>query len=149
MAGSTLFQSCDYCFTRRYKLTRSIEKCYNNGIDTISLPDMTHFQWDSVYFFPNGYGDGDWAPIQKRLPCYTKEMWCDVGERLVFVKEGNVVYEEAWYWTDIYPKGFVFLDFTPRGFMCCGKDDAVFKVAKTTGANDYFILNLSRVHLAE
>lgn len=138
MGISILMPSCKCFFLRRFKVTHSIENCLRNGHNIIKLSEVTHFQWDSVYFFPNGYGHGDWGPIHKRLPCYTREMFVDIGDRWVFVKDEKVVYEEAWYTTQIYPEGFTFLIFSPGGFFAFSKEDAVFKISNYESINSYF-----------
>lgn len=57
------------------------------------VKDVTTFKWDKVYIFSIGASLED---IEKTLGIPYK-LWQDVGDRIIFIEKGKVVYHEEYF----------------------------------------------------
>ena len=57
------------------------------------VKDVTTFKWDNVYIFSIGASLED---IEKTLGIPYK-LWQDVGDRIIFIEKGKVVYHEEYF----------------------------------------------------
>jgi hypothetical protein len=68
-------------------------KCGDEQACRLPLKDVTDFKWDKVYVFPVG---ASLEEIDQALGFHYKQ-WEDIGERIIFVSNNQVVYHEDFF----------------------------------------------------
>lgn len=78
------------------------------------VKDVTNFKWDKVYIFSIGASLED---IEKTLGVPYKQ-WQDVGDRIIFVENGKVVYHEEYFsYPEHIEKGRTFFELSKAPFV--------------------------------
>ena len=72
---------------------RLYSKCGDKQPCRLPLKDVTDFEWEKVYVFPVG---ASLEEIDQTLGFHYKQ-WEDVGEKIIFVSKGQVVYHEDYF----------------------------------------------------
>ncbi|MCG7856950.1 hypothetical protein MD537_08230 [Flavihumibacter sediminis] len=68
-------------------------KCDKQDTCIRQVKDVTNFKWDKVFIFPVG---ASLEEIEKVLGVPYKQ-WQDVGDRIILVNQGKVVYHEEYF----------------------------------------------------
>jgi hypothetical protein len=72
---------------------RLYSKCGNKQVCRIPLKDVTDFRWEKVYVFSAGTSLEE---MDQALGFHYKQ-WEDIGEKIIFVLKGKVVYHEDYF----------------------------------------------------
>ena len=101
-------------------------KCDGQNNCIRQVKDVTNFKWDKVYIFSVGASLED---IQKTLGV-PYEQWQDVGDRIIFVEKGKVVYHEEYFpYPEHIEKGRTFFELSKTPYV--GQyNTATFSVTK-------------------
>lgn len=85
------------------------------------------FTWDTMYYFS---GKCSLEDIEKELGIKFDYYYDDVGDRVVFLYQGNIVYQQSWFYNPENKLEGVFFDTQERMFKV-GKDRAKFRGEKS------------------
>ncbi|MFA8300546.1 MAG: hypothetical protein ACEPOV_10315 [Hyphomicrobiales bacterium] len=69
------------------------EKCKVGSGCIIDIAEITNFQWDTMCFYSGSYSLDE---INRDLGFKLKE-YTDIGDRLIFLNKGKLVYQEEWF----------------------------------------------------
>ena len=116
-------------------VSKAWEKCKNNTSCIVDFADLMTFEWDTMCFYSVGYSLEE---INENLGFELRE-WRDVGDRVIFLNKGKVVYHQEWFPTPSKPpKGTRFVAEYPitvdRFKFKIGKPEAKFEVIKNDKA---------------
>lgn len=100
-----------------------VKRTYNNGIDTIDLGETLPFDWDTMYWFPSN------IPLEEINSIVNiNKYWQDVGDRIVFVKDGKIVYYKEYF--PYHETPLERICFNPNSVQAYHKNDALFSIEK-------------------
>ena len=102
-----------------------VKRTYNNGNDTIDFGEALCFEWDKMYWFSIGYSLDNINPIVN-----INAFWQDVGDRIVFVKNGRVVYHKEYF--PCHETPLKRISFNPDSALVFQKDNALFAIEKVS-----------------
>ena len=115
---------------------RLYSKCGDKQECRQPLKDVTDFEWEKVYVFPVGASLDE---IDQTLGLHYKQ-WEDIGEKIIFVSKGQVVYHEDYFPYPEMKNGTVRFELTNPPYKS-GYNEAVFSVErKETEGGKYFYL---------
>jgi hypothetical protein len=101
------------------------EQCGDKSNCIIDFANSMQFQWDTMYFFS---GANSLEDINKELG-FSYTQWEDIGDRVIFLNKGKIVYHKDWFPTADEPvKGAVFI--TDLDKLKLTKSEAKFKISK-------------------
>jgi hypothetical protein len=105
------------------------QKCENSNDCIIDFSTIMWFEWDTMCFYS---GSNSLEDINKDLGFELKE-FTDIGDRLIFLNNGKVVYQKEWFPEPSEPtEGSVFV--TDLKKMKLSKSDTKFKIKKESRA---------------
>jgi hypothetical protein len=116
---------------------RLYSKCGDKQACRMRLKDVTDFKWDRVYVFPVG---ASLEEIDQALGFHYNQ-WKDIGEKIIFVSKGQVVYHEDYFPYPEMKNGA--LRFELSNSLYIGLyNDAVFSVEKqeTEGGKFFYLV---------
>ncbi|WP_121964635.1 hypothetical protein [Myroides sp. N17-2] len=110
-------------------IEQKVELCVNKTNDCIlDFSELICPEWDTMYYFSVGVSLDEIEQIIGGS--YTE--WEDIGDRVVFLNNGKIVYQKYWFPTiDQAIKGVVFV--TDVKTFKVSKTDAKFKATKQDG----------------
>lgn len=102
----------------------TIVKCaYNNGNDTIDFSEALCFEWDRMYWFSVGY------PLEYVNSIVNiNRFYPDMGDRIVFVNDGRVVYFREYF--PYHETQLKRVSFNPDLALVFQRDNALFAIEK-------------------
>lgn len=101
------------------------EQCNKNLNCVVDFSNVMGFEWDTMCFYSVGNSLDD---IEKDLG-FVYEQWTDIGDRVIFLHKGKIVYQKDWFPTVDKPvEGIVFL--TDLKKFRITKSNAKFKIKK-------------------
>lgn len=101
------------------------QKCENSNDCTIDFSSLMWFEWDTMCFYS---GSNSLEQINRDLGFELKE-FTDIGDRVIFLNKGKVVYQKEWFPEPSSPtKGTIFVtDLTKFKLQ---KSETKFKLKK-------------------
>lgn len=100
-----------------------VRNTYESGLRSVDLGEALWFDWDTMYWFPSN------IPLDEiNSMVDINGFWQDVGDRVVFVKEGKVVCYDEFFPYHETPMERICLD--PDSVQVIRKEDASFLIRK-------------------
>lgn len=122
---SVLLTSCSEKNNIDNIVSEKWEKCDNHVDCVVDFATSMQFQWDTMYFFSGANSKED---IEKELRL-TYDQWEDVGDKVIFLNKGNIVYQQDWFLNpDKLVDGTVFL--TDLKMFKIDKSSSKFRISK-------------------
>lgn len=69
------------------------EKCNNKEECIVNLAVLMDFKWDTMFYFSSAYSLEE---INKELG-FKLEKFTDIGDRVLFINKGKIVYQKEWF----------------------------------------------------
>jgi hypothetical protein len=108
-----------------YIVADKYQQCEENTICVIDFSALMWFEWDTMCFYS---GANSLDEINKDLG-FELEEYIDVGDRIIFLNKGKVVYYQEWFPEPSKPlEGTVFV--TDLKKIRLPKSDTKFKIKK-------------------
>ncbi len=130
-------------------ITRAEQKCMGGSDCVITLKEVTKFEWDKVYFFPN------WTTSDSISSVIKIKYYADVPDqytRMLFVYKGKIVHEEDYPELDYKHSMISFDEDSSDTLKLDARNitpyNALFKVSKSKLENscaDCFSYNLTPI----
>lgn len=106
-------------------LVEEFQKCSSQDNCEVDFSKIMNFEWDTMYYFSLSNSIED---IEKVLG-FTYNQWEDIGDRVIFVNKGKIVYQKEWFPIADQPlEGTVFI--TDLKSFKVNNSDAKFKIYK-------------------
>lgn len=102
-----------------------VKRTYNNGNDTIDFSEALCFDWDRMYWFPEGY----YLDYVNSIVNINR-FYPDMGDRIVFVNDGRVVYFREYFPYHETPQKRI--SFNPDLALVFQRDNALFAIEKVS-----------------
>ena len=100
-----------------------VKRTYNNGNDTIDFGEALCFDWDRMYWFPEGY----YLDYVNSIVNISR-FYHDMTDKIVFVKDGRIVYFREYIPYHETPQKRI--SFNPDLALVFQKDNALFAIEK-------------------
>ena len=113
------------CCPSRTNIYTIVKRTHNKGNDTIDFSEAICFDWDKIYWFPIGYSL-DYINSIVNINAF----WQDVGDRIIFVKNGRVVYHREYF--PCHETPLKRISFNPDSALVFQKDNALFAIEKVS-----------------
>ena len=113
------------CCPSRTDIYTIVKRTHNKGNDIIDFSEALCFEWDKMYWFPAGY------PLEYVNSIVNiNRFYPDMGDRIVFVNDGRVVYFREYFPYHETPLKRV--SFNPDLALVFQKDNALFAIEKVS-----------------
>ncbi len=118
-----LLLTMNSCIPYRSDVYRIVNHTYEKGVDTINFGEALEFDWDTMYWFPSNISLDEINSIVN-----INNVWQDVGDRIVFVKDNNIVYYKEYFPYHETPQRRIC--FNPNSTYVIHKEESLFLIQK-------------------